>query len=187
MAKLWQKNVQLDAEIEAFTVGNDYILDMELVEADVLGNIAHARMLASIGILTQDEFNRLEAALKEIIELYRKGEFRIERSQEDVHTAVEEYLTARLGELGKKIHTGRSRNDQVLVDTRIYTRDRLLEVQHETALCADTLAQFAQQHHDVPMPGRTHTRKPRRRHHAPANSRPAQRPVPARLSRTTAR
>jgi len=159
MAKLWQKTVDLDAEIENYTVGNDYILDIELVEADVLGSIAHAKMLSAIGILTDEEFGRLRAALTGVLELHRRGEFRIERSQEDVHTAVESYLTDKLGDLGKKIHTGRSRNDQVLVDTRLYTRDRLLDVSREAILLADTLAAFAQEHREVPMPGRTHTQR----------------------------
>jgi len=159
MAKLWQKTVDLDAEIEEFTVGSDYILDMDLVEADVLGSIAHAKMLSSIGILSSEEFEKLRKALAEVLELHGRGEFRIERSQEDVHTAVESFLTDRLGDLGKKIHTGRSRNDQVLLDTRIYTRDRLLEVSRETALTADTLARFGHQHREAPMPGRTHTQR----------------------------
>ena len=159
MAKLWKKTADLDAEMEKFTVGNDYILDMELVEADALGSIAHAKMLSTIGILTGEEFRRLQKALAEVIELRGRGEFRIELAQEDVHTAIEEYLTAKLGDLGKKIHTGRSRNDQVLVDIRIYTRDKLLEVQRETLLLADTLAAFGQKHHHVPMPGRTHTQR----------------------------
>ena len=159
MAKLWKKTTDLDAEMEKFTVGNDYILDMELVEADALGSIAHAKMLSQIGILTADEFQRVRKALAEVIELRERGEFRIELAQEDVHTAIEEFLTAKLGDLGKKIHTGRSRNDQVLVDIRIYTRDRLHEVQRDTLLLADTLAAFGQKHHDVPMPGRTHTQR----------------------------
>ena len=159
MAKLWHKAVDLDSEIEQYTVGKDYILDMELVEADVLAGIAHAKMLAAIGILTQDEFGRLKGALKEVLELRTSGDFCIEPSQEDVHTAVEGVLTEKLGELGKKIHTGRSRNDQVLVDTRLYVRERLLDVRREVALLADTLAQFADKWREVPMPGRTHTQR----------------------------
>jgi len=159
MAKLWAKTTDLDAEMEKFTVGNDYILDMELVEADVLGSIAHAKMLSTIGILTDDEFQRLRDALAEVLRLREKGEFAIERAQEDVHTAIEEFLTRKLGDLGKKIHTGRSRNDQVLVDTRLYTRDRLLEIRHDVVVMADTLAVFGQKHRCVPMPGRTHTQR----------------------------
>ena len=159
MAKLWKKKVDLDAEMEKFTVGNDYVLDMDLVEADALGSIAHAQMLAKIGILTDDEFGQLRDGLAEVIDLRNRSEFHIDLAQEDVHTAIEEYLTAKLGDLGKKIHTGRSRNDQVLLDTRIYTRDKLLEVQRETVHLAETLSAFAQKHHDVPMPGRTHTQR----------------------------
>ena len=159
MAKLWKKSVDLDAEIEQFTVGNDYVLDMDLVEADVLGGIAHAKMLSSIGILTEDDFRLLKEALKEILELRERGEFVIQQCHEDVHTAVEDYLTNKVGELGKKIHTGRSRNDQVLVDTRLYMRDRLLDIQYETAQMADTLARFGHTWREVPMPGRTHTNR----------------------------
>jgi len=159
MGKLWQKNVDLDAEIEQFTVGDDYILDIELVEPDVLGSVAHARMLSSIGILTQEEFKRLKETLKEIIELRDRGEFVIRQCDEDVHTAVEGHLTDKLGDLGKKIHTGRSRNDQVLVDMRLYMRDKLLDVQYEAALLADTLARFGHKWREVPMPGRTHTNR----------------------------
>jgi argininosuccinate lyase len=159
MAKLWHKAVDLDGEIEQYTVGNDYVLDMELVEADVLGSVAHAKMLAAIGILTEEEFGRLKEALKEVLGLWNRGDFCIEPSQEDVHTAVEAFLTDKLGELGKKIHTGRSRNDQVLVDTRLYVRDRLLDVRYEVALLADTLARFAEKWREVPMPGRTHTQR----------------------------
>jgi len=159
MAKLWEKKVALDDEMEKFTVGNDYILDVALVESDVLGSIAHARMLAAIGILTNDELERLRAGLAEVLDLHRAGRFRIERRQEDVHMAVEEFLTARLGDLGKKIHTGRSRNDQVILDIRLYTRDRLLAVQLATAHLARSLADFAHKHRTVPMPGRTHTQR----------------------------
>jgi len=159
MAKLWQKNVDLDSEIERFTVGEDYLLDMELLAADVLGSIAHAKMLSAIGILTEDEFLRLKDALKQVLDMQGRGEFQIKPSQEDVHTAVEEHLVEKLGELGKKIHTGRSRNDQVLVDTRLYLRDRLLAIEYETALLADTLAAFGHKWREAPMPGRTHTQR----------------------------
>jgi len=159
MAKLWAKGYELDEEMEAFTVGKDYILDRELVEADVLGSIAHAKMLSEIGVLTPEEFRRLKEDLVEVLELHREGKFDIRREQEDVHTAVEEFLTERLGEVGKKLHTARSRNDQVLVDIRLYTRDRLLEVIGEVLKTAEGLLDFAEAHREVPMPGRTHTQR----------------------------
>jgi argininosuccinate lyase len=157
MAKLWAKNYDLDETMEAFTVGQDYLLDMELVESDILGNIAHTAMLAKIGVLTKKEVKAAKKALLAILDEFRKGRFKIERSDEDVHTAVENAVTAAAGDVGKKIHTARSRNDQVLVDTRLYTRDRLLEVMDLTLRMAGALVDFAQETKDVPYPGRTHT------------------------------
>jgi len=157
MAKLWAKNYDLDATMEAFTVGKDYILDMELVEADVLGNLAQTAMLEKIGIVSKDERAAAKKALLEILKEYGGGAFRIERSDEDVHTAVENAVTAKAGDVGKKIHTARSRNDQVIVDTRIYTRDRLIEIMDVALKMAAALLDFAEKNKDVPYPGRTHT------------------------------
>ena len=124
MAKLWEKNYALDKLIEYFTVGDDYLLDRKLVVADCVGSLAHGEMLATIGILTQEEFGALKTALLEIVKL---GEaFTITVDQEDVHTAVESHLTLKLGDVGKKIHTGRSRNDQVILDLRLYAKGFLL-------------------------------------------------------------
>ena len=159
MAKLWDKGYDLDAEIERFTVGEDYILDRELIEADVLGSIAHAEMLSGIGVLKEEEFRSLTAALLEILSESQRGDFEIVREDEDVHTAIENALTRKLGDLGKKIHAARSRNDQVLVDTRIYTRARLLSVEAELLKSVETLVDFADAHKEVPMPGRTHTQR----------------------------
>ncbi|MDK1032115.1 MAG: lyase family protein, partial [Planctomycetia bacterium] len=133
MAKLWDKGTPLDALIEKFTVGDDYLLDQALVRADVLGSIAHARMLAKIGILADGESEQLSDALKEVLALGKKGRFVIEPADEDVHTRIENHLTERLGDLGKKIHASRSRNDQVLVDLRLYTKERLFDIE-EAAL-----------------------------------------------------
>ena len=157
MAKLWAKTYDLNAAMEAFTVGRDYLLDLDLVEADVLGNIAHTTMLAKIGVLTSAEQTAAKRALVKILDEHRRGEFEIERSDEDVHTAVENAVTARAGDVGKKIHTARSRNDQVIVDTRIFTRDRLLEVMGAVLDAAAVLTDFADRNKDVPYPGRTHT------------------------------
>jgi len=156
MAKLWAKNYDLDATMEAFTVGRDYILDMDLVEYDVLGNLAHTAMLAKIGVLSRDEHAAAKSALVEIFGEYRQGRFRIERTDEDVHTAVEGAVTKKAGEVGKKIHTARSRNDQIIVDTRLYTRDRLLEIEDAALAMTAALLDFAEKHAEVPYPGRTH-------------------------------
>lgn len=159
MTKLWDKGYKLDEFMEEFTVGEDYLLDRELVEADVYGSIAHACMLSKIGVLTRVEFSKLKRELLEVLEKSRKGRFKIKKADEDVHTAVENYLTRKLGTLGKKIHTGRSRNDQVLLDIRLYSRNRLLAIQHRLLEVAEVLARFAYENRDVPMPGRTHTQR----------------------------
>ncbi len=159
MTKLWEKGYQLDQQMERFTVGDDYLLDRKLIRADVLGSIAHAKMLSTIDILTAEEFIKLKKCLLEVLSQAEKGEFQIRPEDEDVHTAVENALTQKLGELGKKIHTGRSRNDQVLVDIRVYTRERFLGVQEKVLALAQTLLKFADRNEDVPMPGRTHTQR----------------------------
>jgi argininosuccinate lyase len=159
MPKLWQKDYEVDKLIERFNVGDDYLLDRELIEADCLGSIAHARMLAKIGILTNAEADSLTAALAEIIRLAHAGKFEIKLEDEDVHTAVENFLTDKLDDLGKKIHTARSRNDQVIVDLRLYAKQRLLQVADAALAFAATLGDFADKHKDVPMVGRTHTQR----------------------------
>jgi len=159
MAKLWQKNYDLDKTAEAFTVGDDYVLDAVLIEADVLGSIAHAKMLEKIGVLTTEEFKQLKDGLVGTLEAACEGAFGITAADEDVHTAVENRLVQLLGDLGKKLHTGRSRNDQVLVDTRMYLREQLLAISSATAVLAAALTDFARAHEFVPMPGRTHTQR----------------------------
>jgi argininosuccinate lyase len=154
MAKLWEKNYALDKLIEFFTGGDDYMLDRKLVVADCVGSIAHGEMLARIGILTQEEFGALKSALLEVIAL---GEaFPITIDQEDVHTAVENHLTAKLGDVGKKIHTGRSRNDQVILDTRLYAKGFLLAFKEALLALVQELHDFGKTNKDVPMVGRTH-------------------------------
>ena len=145
--KLWEKNVVPTAEIERFTVGRDRELDLYLAESDVLGSMAHITMLQSIGLLTADELQVLLAELRRILADIRAGEFTIEEGVEDVHSEVELLLTRRLGDVGKKIHSGRSRNDQVLVDLKLWTRRQLREVvelvaptslnSFETGICTD--------------------------------------------------
>ncbi len=158
MAKLWQKNYSLDVLIEEFTVGVDYLLDADLVVADCLGSIAQARMLEKINILTKTEREVLEQELRRIAGEAEKGSFPILREDEDCHTAIENRLTRALGEPGKKIHTGRSRNDQVLTALRIYERALLLELAGRGTATVLALAEFADEHRTVPMPGRTHMR-----------------------------
>ena len=157
--KLWQKGYKINEEVEKFTVGDDYLLDQELIEADVLGSLAHARMLTSLNILTAAEFKKLKKTLLEILRLREKGKFAISSSDEDVHTAIENYLTERVGDLGKKIHTARSRNDQVIVNLRIYAKEKLLRIEESLLSFCRTLWKFCHQNQNVPMPGYTHSRQ----------------------------
>lgn len=157
--KLWDKGYSVNSEIEKFTVGNDFLVDCNLVKYDVFGSIAHAAMLNKIGILNKNEFEKLRKCLSDIYRLDEKGMFKISPHDEDAHTAIEGYLTEKLGDLGKKIHTARSRNDQVLVDIRLYSKDKLLEVQKLALELASAFAGLAERHNDVPMPGYTHSRK----------------------------
>ena len=125
--KLWEKSVQVNKDIERFTVGRDREMDLYLAKHDVLGSMAHITMLESIGLLTKEELEQLLAELKNIYASAEKGEFVIEDGVEDVHSQVELMLTRRLGDIGKKIHSGRSRNDQVLLDLKLYSRPQLTE------------------------------------------------------------
>ena len=156
MSKLWQKGVPMHSLIERFTVGEDPRLDLALVGADCLASMAHAAMLEKIGILSAAELAGLREGLSEIIRLNAAGRFRIETAEEDCHTAIENFLVARLGEAGKKIHTGRSRNDQVIAALRLYSRAFLLEFQRAAQGLVGTLLEFARLQERVPMPGRTH-------------------------------
>ena len=156
MGKLWQKKSELNKQVELFTVGDDYLLDCELVKYDCLGSIAHAKMLGKIKILTQEEVNQIVSALQQIIE---SGDFEIKVEQEDCHTAIENYLTEELGELGEKIHTARSRNDQVLTALRLYYKDKIKECGNTVNKWIRVLEQLAERDGDILMPGFTHMRK----------------------------
>ncbi len=157
LLKLWQKENTITSEkIDRFTVGRDRELDLHLGEFDVLGNLAHAQMLATIGLLTKEELVDLEKELKSIYQDTQAGTFTIEEGVEDVHSQVELLLTRRLGDTGKKIHSGRSRNDQVLVDLKLYVRDRLTQVVVATEKLFDVLQSRAEQHKDDLLPGYTH-------------------------------
>lgn len=157
--KLWQKDYDLNKQIESFTVGNDYIIDKQLVKYDCIASIAHAKMLGKIGILNQDEVEKLVSELDRVIQLDRGGKFTISREQEDCHTAIEQYLIRRLGDLGKKIHTGRSRNDQVLTALRLFYKDALVKCNHHIDELLDSISQFIDKYGDVVLPGYTHMRK----------------------------
>ena len=154
--KLWEKNFQVNKEIERFTVGRDREMDLYLAKYDVLGSMAHITMLESIGLLEKDELTALLAELRNIYHLAERGEFVIEDDVEDVHSQVEMLLTRKLGDMGKKIHSGRSRNDQVLVDLKLFTRHELKEIADEVKILFDELIQKSNQYKDVLMPGYTH-------------------------------
>ena len=156
MTKLWQKNTTVDALIDSYTVGRDYELDQLLLPADALASMAHARQLCRIGLISAAESDVLMAELGRIVIDWKAGNFRVERSDEDCHTAIENRLTKSLGEAGKKIHTGRSRNDQALTALRVYGRSRLELVRGEVLGLVEDLTIFAEVHKGVPMPGRTH-------------------------------
>ena len=154
--KLWEKNFQINEEIERFTVGRDRELDLYLAEADVMGSMAHITMLESIGLLTADELKALLAELKDIHAMVKRGEFVIEEGIEDVHSQVELMLTRRLGDVGKKIHSGRSRNDQVLVDLKLFTRRQLQLLAEDVKTLFDELIKQSENYKNVLMPGYTH-------------------------------
>ena len=155
-SKLWEKDFEINSEIERFTVGRDREMDLYLARYDVLGSMAHITMLESIGLLQAEELAPLLAALKEIHALCEKGEFVIEDGVEDVHSQVELMLTRKLGDMGKKIHSGRSRNDQVLVDLKLFTRQQLKDLAEDVKSLFDELIAKSNLYKDVLMPGYTH-------------------------------
>lgn len=154
--KLWEKNFEVNREIERFTVGRDREMDLYLAKYDVLGSMAHITMLESIGLLKCDELPSLLAELKRIYAIAERGEFCIEDGVEDVHSQVELMLTRRLGDMGKKIHSGRSRNDQVLVDLKLFTRHELKEIADAVKLLFDELIRKSDHYKNTLMPGYTH-------------------------------
>ena len=157
MSKLWQKdNTSVNEKIEKFTVGRDPEFDLLLAEFDVLGSLAHTKMLASIGLLEQTELEQVQAELKNIYKGIQQGHFVIEDGIEDVHSQVELMLTRKLGEAGKKIHSGRSRNDQVLVDLKLFTRSKLQELAESTSHLFELLTELSDKFKDVLLPGYTH-------------------------------
>ena len=154
--KLWDKGFDTNALVEDYTVGNDQELDMRLARYDVQGSLAHIRMLESIGLLTADELAILTKGLEQIADEIEQGDFCIEPESEDIHSQVELLLTRRLGDVGKKIHSGRSRNDQVLVDLKLFLREELRQLADEVHHLFDRLQTLSEQHKAVLRPGYTH-------------------------------
>ena len=154
--KLWDKGFSTDKKIDHFTVGNDRELDLHLAKYDVIASQAHAKMLGKIGLLTDEETSDLVKELDTIAETIEKGEFTIEDSFEDMHSKIEYVLTEKLGDTGKKIHTARSRNDQVLVAMHLYLKHELSEIKSGTKELFDLLLQLAEKYKDILLPGYTH-------------------------------
>ncbi|MBF88650.1 MAG: argininosuccinate lyase [Candidatus Marinimicrobia bacterium] len=156
MKKLWDKDSKIDKRIEKFTVGKDYVLDQELIKYDCLGSIAHCKMLGKIDVLDKKEVKKIIEVLKELI---KKQILEIQPDQEDCHTAIENYLTEKLGDIGKKIHTARSRNDQILTALRLYYLDKIDDCKNFSEGFTSALKKLSLQYKDIPMPGYTHMRK----------------------------
>lgn len=154
--KLWEKGYTTDNVVEKFTVGNDRVLDMKLAKYDVLGSIAHAKMLHEIDILNASELSNIIRELEHILTTIEAGDFIIEDHFEDVHSKIEYELVAKIGDTGKKIHTARSRNDQVLVDLHLYTKDEIIEIKQLIKKIFDRLIELSEQHKAILMPGYTH-------------------------------
>lgn len=154
--KLWQKDTVVEQSVENFTVGQDRDLDIHLAPFDVLGSLAHTQMLASIGLLTQKELQNIQTELKQIYHEIEKGDFTIDDQVEDIHSQIELLLTQRIGEAGKKIHSGRSRNDQVLVDLKLYFRNEIKGIVSNTQTLFELLIKLSNQYKKVLMPGYTH-------------------------------
>ena len=156
MSKLWQKTTNVDQLVESFTVGRDREFDEQMAAFDVLGSLAHTRMLQQVGLLDKADLDIVQQELKNIYADIAKGDFKIESDVEDVHSQVELLLTRRIGEAGKKIHSGRSRNDQVLVDLKLFFRHELQEVVDSVKTLFDLLISLSEKHKDVLLPGYTH-------------------------------
>ena len=154
--KLWDKNIQVDSEVERFTVGKDREMDLYLAEADVLGSLAHSIMLENIGLLSSGELQLLLTELRSIYASINSGQFVIEEGVEDVHSQVELLLTRKLGDTGKKIHSGRSRNDQVLLDLKLFTRKAIQNLVNDISESIDILISQSNKYQTVLMPGYTH-------------------------------
>jgi len=156
MSKLWQKNSKVAEAVESFTIGNDQAMDLYLAPFDVLGSIAHTTMLSEVGLLTADEQLQLKKALIEIYETIEKGQFTLEEGVEDIHSQVEILLTQKLGDIGKKIHSARSRNDQVLLDLKLFLRAEIIALSKSVQSFFDLLQVKSEAHKNDLLPGYTH-------------------------------
>ncbi|WP_158988972.1 argininosuccinate lyase [Mucilaginibacter sp. L196] len=156
MSKLWQKTTNVNQLVESFTVGRDTEFDHQMAAFDVLGSLAHTQMLESIGLMSSDDLKLVQRELKAIYKDIEQGNFTIEPGVEDVHSQVEMLLTQRIGDAGKKIHSGRSRNDQVLVDLKLFFRNELQQVVEETQILFRQLIELSEKYKDVLLPGYTH-------------------------------
>lgn len=158
MSSLWNKGGLKAAEIvDKFTVGNDRVMDLRLAKYDVIGSKAHIKMLLSIDLLTKEEEKVLRSELDKILSEIEGGQFRLEHDVEDIHSQIEILLTRRIGEIGKKIHSGRSRNDQVLVDLKLYFKDEIIAIRDEVVALFDLFQELSERHKEILMPGYTHT------------------------------
>jgi len=157
--KVWKKGYKLNKKIEHFTVGDDFILDQKLVKYDCIASIAHVKMLGKVGLLNNKEVQKIVKELNKIIVLGNKGKFKIKKEEEDCHTAIENHLTKKLGDIGKKVHTGRSRNDQMLAALRLYYIDELAECKKLSLEFVKSMEIFQKKYGKIKFPGYTHTRK----------------------------
>jgi argininosuccinate lyase len=152
MSKLWQKETETERSVEKFTVGNDRELDHQLAAFDVLGSLAHTRMLQSIGLMDSQDLEQVQTGLKQIFQEVQEGKFSIEENVEDVHSQVELLLTRRIGDAGKKIHSGRSRNDQVLVDLKLFFRSEIQKLVRNTDILFTQLIAQSEEHNEKLLP-----------------------------------
>ncbi|HET8844691.1 MAG TPA: lyase family protein, partial [Ktedonobacteraceae bacterium] len=159
MSKIWQKGYQLHEQVERFEAAQNSLLDNRLIRHDVWGSMAHSAMLAKIGILSDEECRTLHKHLRTILRLANEGKFTVTQAEEDVHTSVENYLTEQAGEAGKNIHTARSRNDQIVLDTRLYAREQLYNVAEGMTDLIKALLDLASAQSETPMPGYTHMQR----------------------------
>lgn len=155
--KLWEKDISVDQRIEKFTVGNDRQLDLQLAAYDILGSMAHIKMLNKIGLLQDNELNRVLKCLRKLYQLIQENNFGIEENVEDIHSQIEMELIRELGEVGKKIHAGRSRNDQILVDLKLFTRSKLTNLVRSLESLFNHLLDLSEKYKDILLPGYTHT------------------------------
>lgn len=158
-SKIWQTGADLHPLVEAFTVGDDYLYDQELIPYDIKASLAHAKMLYKIKILDKNEFNKTKKGLNEILDLWSNNKFKISQSQEDCHTAIEQFLTSNYGQIGKKIHTGRSRNDQALVMMRLFSLESLEKIEKLNQKLIQVFSNAIKKTKNIPMPGYTHMQK----------------------------